>query len=528
MNPHDSLRRTRRGFLKTSLAGAAVMATVPRELELFAQTAGQPAGAGQRGAQPALAFEDHFDLDRATLERLLKAALGRGGDFADIYLEYRRFLSLSMEENLLKQSNETIALGAGIRVISGEQTGYGYSSDLSFASLEKAAKTAAAIASGQARTAAVEVTPRRLPSRYVVETAASGVAMQAKIERIQAADRAARRYDPRVKEVNLFWGDELRFLSIINSEGELSQDVQPMLQFGVQVVAEGKDANRQQGFHNRSARMGIEFISVEGAEGIAREAARQAIVLLDAVDAPAGEMPVVLAAGPSGVLLHESVGHPLEADFNRKKASVFSGKVGEKVASELCTVIDDATVPGMRGSLNMDGEGTIPQKATVLIENGILRGYLQDRLSAGLMKMERTGNGRRQDYTRIPIPRMTNTFLAGGQADPQEILRSISRGVYCKTFTGGEVDPAAGKFTFSLHEAYLIEDGKLTAPIKGATLIGSGLEILANVVMVGNDLSLDRGGWTCGKDGQAAPVGVGTPTVKIAKMTVGGRQVRRG
>lgn len=478
--------------------------------------------------QQALAFEDHFGLSRDTLQKLLKVALDRGGDFADIYLEYRQYLSLAMEENLLKQSTEVVAVGAGIRVISGEQTGYGYSSDLSFASLQKAAETAAAIASGPARPSAVDVTPRRLPSRYVVERPAAGAGMPPKIERLEAADRAARRFDPRIKEVNLSWADELRFVTIANSEGEFFEDVQPMVQFGVQVVAEGEDASRQRGFHNRAARMGMEFISIERAEGIAREAARQAITLLDAVEAPAGEMPVVLAAGPAGVLLHESVGHPLEADFNRKKASVFSGKVGEKVASELCTVIDDATVPGMRGSLNIDGEGTIPQKPTVLIERGILRGYLQDRLSARLMKMERTGNGRRQDYKRIPIPRMTNTFLAAGESDPQEILRSIARGVYCKTFSGGQVDPAAGKFTFSLHEAYLIEDGKVTAPIRGATLIGSGLEILANVLMVGNDLELDRGGWTCGKDGQAAPVGVGTPTVKIAKMTVGGRQVRRG
>lgn len=493
-----------------------------KPLDTLSQSAGEP------GAQPILKFEDHFGLDRPTLEKLLGEALQRGGDFADVYLEYRQAFSLSMEENLLKQSNETIGVGAGIRVLAGEQTGYGFSADLSFAKLNKAAETAAAIASGPRLSGTVNLSAKTLPSRYRAETIAARVAMPEKIRRIEAADRAARRFDPRIKEVNINWSDELRFVSLANSEGELFQDVQTMVQFAVQVVAEGVDGKRQQAFYSRAARMGMEFIPIDRAEAIAREAARQAIVLLDAVEAPAGQMPIVLAAGPAGVLLHESVGHPLEADFNRKKASVFSGQVGEKVASELCTVIDDATLPGLRGSLNMDGEGTIPQKPTILIERGILRGYLQDRLSARLMKMERTGNGRRQDYTHIPIPRMTNTFLAAGESDPQEIIRSISRGLYCKTFTGGQVEPAAGKFTFSLHEAYLIEGGRITAPVRGATLIGSGLEILANVVMVGNDLAIDRGGWTCGKDGQAAPVGVGTPTIKIAKMTVGGRELPGG
>ena len=234
-------------------------------------------------------------------------------------------------------------------------------------------------------------------------------------------------------------------------------------------------------------------------------------------------MPVVLAAGASGVLLHESVGHPLEADVNRKKLSVFSGRLGERIATELCTVVDDATLPGMRGSLNVDGECTVPRKPTVLIEKGRLVGYLQDRLSARLMGLEPTGNGRRQDYSRIPIPRMTNTYLAAGESEPEDIVRSVTRGIFCKSFTGGQVEPAAGKFTFSLHEAYLIEAGRLTCPVKDATLIGSGMEILNRIVLVGHDLELDRGAWTCGKDGQAAPVGVGTPTVKIARMTVGGR-----
>ncbi|MFB3095044.1 MAG: TldD/PmbA family protein, partial [Candidatus Acidiferrales bacterium] len=306
-------------------------------------------------------------------------------------------------------------------------------------------------------------------------------------------------------------------------EGQLVGDVQPLFTFGLSVVAE-ENGNRQSGSKNLGLRAGLEAFSVEDAQQLAREAVAQAAVLLTAEDAPAGELPVVLAPGASGVLLHESVGHPLEADANRKKLSVFSDRLGEKIATELCTVVDDATLPGLRGSLNVDGEGTVPQEPTVLIERGVLRGYLQDRLSARLMKMSPTGNGRRMDYSCIPIPRMTNTFLAAGTADPEEIVRSVERGIYCKAFSGGQVEPAVGKFTFSVHEAYLIENGRITKPIKGATLIGSGSEILQNIVAVGHDLVLDRGAWTCGKGGQAAAVGVGTPTVKIAKMTVGGRR----
>ncbi|MFQ5818310.1 MAG: TldD/PmbA family protein, partial [Terriglobia bacterium] len=373
-----------------------------------------------------------------------------------------------------------------------------------------------------ARVERIDLRPASLPARYVLDQPATRAGLEPKRDFLFAANQTARAADGRVQEVQVSWADELRFVLIANSEGAVADDVLPLLTFSVSVVAQNQHG-RQAGWKNLGVRAGLEAFSRGRAEGLAREAVQQATTLLEARWAPAGEMPVVLAPGASGVLLHESVGHPLEADFNRKRLSVFSGRLGERVATEWATVVDDATLPGMRGSLNVDGEGTIPRQATVLIDKGRLVGYLQDRLSARLMQLAPTGNGRRQNYTCIPVPRMTNTYLGAGTGEPEEILRSVARGIYCKSFTGGQVEPAVGKFTFSIHEACLIEDGRLTYPIKGATLIGSGVEILNQIVLVGHDLELDGGAWTCGKDGQGAPVGVGTPTVKIARMTVGGR-----
>lgn len=467
-------------------------------------------------------FKNEHGLDSQQLERVLGEALARGGDFADVYIEYRQSSSLHLEERLLKESSEAVSVGAGVRVVIGEQTGYAYTNELALEPLLEAARTAASVAQGGSA-APVKLSARPVPARYPAERPAHQAPMADKVAFLRAADAAARAADPRVREVTANWGDEWRQVVIANSAGELLADTQPLATFGVSVVAEA-DGNRQAGWKNLGRRAGLDAFSISQAESLAREAVAQAAVLLTAVDAPAGEMPVVLAPGTSGVLLHESVGHPLEADANRKRMSVFSGRLGERVATELCTVVDDATLPGLRGSVNVDGEGTIPRQPTVLIERGMLRAYLQDRLSARLMKMAVTGNGRRQDFTSIPIPRMTNTFLAAGDADPEDILRSVERGIYCQAFSGGQVEPAVGKFTFSMHEAYLIENGRRTRPVKGATLIGSGVDILQNIVAVGHDLIMDSGAWACGKSGQSAPVGVGTPTVKIAKMTVGGRR----
>lgn len=468
-------------------------------------------------------FQREHGLDSRVLERVLAEALGRGGDYADVYAEYREHTSLHHEEELLKETGEAVAVGAGVRVIAGEETGYAYTNELTLERLLAAARTASAIARTGGRMASVGLAAKSVPARYPTAAPATHGPLATKSEFLRAADAAARAADRRVREVRVSWSDEWRQVLIATSAGELVGDTLPLFTFSISILAEA-NGNRQAAWKNRGLRAGLEAFSVPQAEELAREAVAQAATLLEAGDAPAGELPVVLAPGTSGVLLHESVGHPLEADANRKKLSVFSGRLGERVATELCTVVDDATLPGRRGSINVDGEATIPQQPTVLIEDGVLRAYLQDRLSARLMGMRPTGNGRRQDYASIPIPRMTNTFLAAGESDPEEIVRSVERGIYCKAFSGGQVEPAAGKFTFSMHEAYLIESGRITRPVKGATLIGSGLDILQDIVAVGHDLVHDTGAWTCGKNGQGAAVGVGTPTVKIARMTVGGRR----
>jgi TldD protein len=344
--------------------------------------------------------------------------------------------------------------------------------------------------------------------------------LNSKIELLQRADRSARRYDSRVVEVRAVLANELKHVLVYSSNGDAVSDVQPLTVMQISCIA-AAESDRQIGIKGGGGRVGIEFFDTKPPEYFAREAARQAILLLGAADAPAGPMPVVLGPGWPGILLHEAVGHGLEADFNRKKLSAFSGRIGERVASELCTVVDDGTLPHRRGSLNLDDEGN-PTGRTVLIENGVLRGYMQDTLSAELTRSAPTGNGRRESYACIPMPRMTNTFMLPGTSTNLEIIRSVHRGLYAVNFGGGQVDITSGKFVFSASEAYLIEGGRITAPVKGATLIGNGPDVLTRVSMVGNDLEFDEGIGTCGKDGQNVPVGVGTPTLRVDEITVGG------
>jgi TldD protein len=356
---------------------------------------------------------------------------------------------------------------------------------------------------------------------YPVEVPVSAVELARKIDLIQRGDHVARQFDRRIREVQSSLSDEIKCVMIASSDGRLTGDVQPLARFAISCIADD-DGNLQVGRSGGGGRVGIEFFDGDlTPEYFGREAARQAIIQLDAIDAPAGKMEVVLGPGWPGILLHEAVGHGLEADFNRKQTSAFSGLIGQRVASGLCTVVDDGTIPDRRGSLNIDDEGE-PTTNTVLIENGILRAYLSDYLNAGLMKSERTGNGRRQSYKHIPLPRMTNTFMLAGPDTKEDIIRSVRRGIYAVQFGGGQVDITSGEFAFSASEAYLIEDGQITAPVKGATLRGSGPESLKHVTAVGNDLELDQGVGVCGKDGQSVPVGVGLPTIKISEMTVGG------
>jgi TldD protein len=410
----------------------------------------------------------------------------------------------------------------GVRVIAGERTGYAYSDDLSPEKIRKAARVAACIARGPASVVKTGFEESRRHDLYPMLRTPHEMGLEGRVDLVKRADRAARAYDARVFQVQASYADSLRHVLVATSEGRLTFDRQPMARMGVTVLARAGDGEPQEGRSGGGGRVTLDFfLNEKTPEHFANEAARQAIVQLGAVEAPAGEMTVVLGPGWPGILLHEAVGHGLEADFNRKGVSAFAGRVGQQVASPLCTVIDDGTIGSRRGSLNMDDEGVATQR-NVLIENGVLRGYLQDKLSSRLMRAEPTGSGRRESYQQIPMPRMTNTYMLAGESDPEEIIRSVPKGIYCTTFGGGQVDITSGNFVFAASESYLIENGRLTRPLRGASLIGNGPEALKYVSMVGNDLKLDEGVGVCSKEGQHVPVGVGIPTLKIDRMTVGG------
>ncbi|MDZ4732586.1 MAG: metalloprotease TldD [Nitrospirota bacterium] len=449
----------------------------------------------------------------------------RDVDYADLYFESSVSESVSMEESLVKRATKSVSQGVGVRATAGEKTGFAYSDELTKKDLDLAADTARYIANSPSGTEAVPVPVRQRPTRdlYPIERAQAEVATAERVSLLNAIDVEARRYDPRIKNVMASFNTEYKVVLVATSDGTLIGDVQPLSRLQVTCIAE-ENGQRQAGSFGGGGRVGFEFYH-EGDRYLryAREAARAAILNLSAVEAPAGVMPVVLGSGWPGILLHEAIGHGLEADFNRKKTSAFSHLLGKRVASDVCTIVDDGTLPGRRGSLNMDDEGT-PTSRTVLIERGILRGYLTDKLNARLMGIPVTGNGRRESYQSVVLPRMTNTFMLAGTSDPEEIIRSVDRGLYAVSFGGGQVDITNGKFVFSASEAYMIEGGKVTRPVKGATLIGSGPEILTKVSMVGRDLKLDEGIGTCGKEGQSVPVGVGLPTIRIDEITVGGTQ----
>jgi TldD protein len=467
-------------------------------------------------------FAQRYGITQRDLERYLAEALSKGGDYADLYFEYLATSSISMDESMVKSAAQGVSVGVGVRVIAGERTGYAYSDDLNPEKIRSAAQVAAMIAAGPASVDKVPLQEGRRHNLYPVVTAPTETAFGSRVELVQRADRTARAYDPRVFQVQAAYADNLRHVLVANSEGVVTFDRQPLARLSVAALARQDGGPPQRGHSGGGGRVELDFfLQQKTPEYFAAEAARQAIAMLDSVEAPAGEMTVVLGPGWPGILLHEAVGHGLEADFNRKGTSAFSDRIGEQVASPLCTVVDDGTIANRRGSLNVDDEGA-PTRRNVLIENGVLRGYLQDRLSSRIMRGDSTGSGRRESYAHIPMPRMTNTFMMAGDSDPQEIIRSVPRGIYCVNFGGGQVDITNGNFVFSASESYLIEDGKVTRPVRNATLIGNGPEALKYVSMVGHDLKLDEGIGVCGKEGQSVPVGVGIPTVKIDRMTVGG------
>jgi TldD protein len=465
-------------------------------------------------------FAERFGVDAKVMNDVLAVALSRGGDYADLYFEYRENSSILFEEEAVKNAGGGVVQGVGIRVVMGDATGYAYTEDLTAEAMRHAADTAARIARRGDRVGPVGVAMRLTPDLYPVRAPSWEAPAREKLAIIRRADAAAREYDPMIQRVVVSFADELKHIAVATSDGTLVEDAQPMIRLNIQCLSE-KGNERQSAVGGGGGRLGLEYFESHSPEALAREVARQAVLLQDAVEAPAGLMPVVLGAGDSGILLHEAVGHGLEADFNRKKTSNYSDRLGQPVASGLVTVVDDGTIPNSRGTINVDDEGNPPRK-NILIEEGILQGYMQDRISATHFAVAASGNGRRESFRHHPMPRMTNTYMLPGQSTPEEIIRAADRGLYCLSYSGGQVNISNGDFVFSVTEAYLIEGGRVTAPVKGVTLIGNGPETLSQVTMVGADYQLSDGRWTCGKDGQSVPVGVGMPTVLVSGITVGG------
>jgi TldD protein len=474
---------------------------------------------------PQSFFRERFGLDGASLDRALGTALARRADHADLYFEYTVQDSVALEEGIVKSGDRRVSQGVGVRVADGARQGHAHSDDISLDGLELAARAARAIAeaAGAPRTVAVRNPGPPALDLYPVAVRPSEVPIEDKVGLLSQIDAFARGLDPRVIQVMASVVAQHKRVLVAASDGTLVGDEQPLVRLNVQVVAAAA-ARRETGYAGIGGRFELARLLEPGAwQECAREAVRIALVNLAAEPCPAGTLDVVLGPGWPGVLLHEAVGHGLEGDFNRKGTSAFAGRIGERVAAPGVSVVDDGTLPGRRGSLNVDDEGT-PTQRTLLIEDGILVGYLQDRVNARLMGMAPTGNGRRESYAHPPLPRMTNTFMLAGQDDPEEIVRSVRRGLYAVSFGGGQVDITSGKFVFSANEAYKIQDGRIGAPVRGATLIGNGPDVLTRVSRIGSDLRLDRGVGTCGKDGQSVPVGVGLPTLRVDGLTVGGTE----
>jgi len=481
-------------------------------------------------AEPAIArlataralLLEPYGLDETHLQRALASVFEHRADYADLYFQYTRSESFSLEEGIVKSGSFGIDQGVGVRAVSGERTAFAYSDDICEDALLQAARTVRSIANaGNAKLApAARLQTRAQKALYGTEDPVASLPTTEKVRLLEDLEQTARALDPRVKQVMANLVSEYDVVLIARSDGLLAADIRPLVRLSLTVIVE-EGGRREQGFSGGGGRTGLEMFTGELLREHARLAVDMALVNLQARPAPAGIMSVVLGPGWPGILLHEAIGHGLEGDFNRKGSSAFAGRVGQRVAARGVTVVDDGTIPQRRGSLNIDDEGN-PTQRTVLIEDGVLRGYMQDSLNARLMKTQSTGNARRESFAALPMPRMTNTCMLGGDSDPQEILRSVSRGIYARNFGGGQVDITNGKFVFSMAEAYMIENGRLGAPLKGATLIGNGPDALTRVTMIGNDMRMDLGIGTCGKEGQSVPVGVGQPTLRIEGLTVGG------
>ncbi len=462
-----------------------------------------------------------FDLQARSLERVFGTLAARKVDYADLYFQYSRYEGWSLEEGIVKSGSFNIEQGVGVRAVSGEKTAFAYSDEISLGALQDAARATRAIASaGQSRRIKSNSARKEIVPLYAAIDPVGSLDSAKKVALLERLERKCRALDPRIKQVMASLGGEYEVVLIARADGGIAADVRPLVRLSVQVIAEA-NGRRESGSSGGGGRTDYAHFSDAVLDEYARQAVSQALANLEARPAPAGTMTVVVGPGWPGVLLHEAVGHGLEGDFNRKGSSAFAGRIGQRVAAPGVTVVDDGTLPGRRGSLTVDDEGT-PTQRTVLIEDGVLRGYIQDTLNARLMKMPLTGNARRESFAHLTLPRMTNTYMLAGPHDPGEIIASVKKGIYATNFGGGQVDITNGKFVFSAAEAYLIEGGKVTYPVKGATLIGNGPDALTRVTMIGNDLALDSGIGTCGKEGQSVPVGVGQPTLKIEGLTVGG------
>ncbi|QHB16879.1 metalloprotease TldD [Mannheimia pernigra] len=467
-------------------------------------------------------------LELSHLNQVLDHFSGRDIDYADLYLQLSQDESWSLENSIIKEGGFYIDRGFGVRAVSGEKTGFAYADQITLKQLEQCALAARSISQTSGQLLVKNFKKTTACPRYAAVNPLDTLSREQKVELLHLIDKTARMEDPRVIQVNANLSAVYEEILVAATDGTLATDIRPLVRLSVSVLVEQK-GKRERGSAGTGGRFGLRWFlekqdttGLSRAESLAKEAVRQALVNLTAAPAPSGTMPIVLGAGWPGILLHEAVGHGLEGDFNRKEASLFSGKIGQMVTSELCTIVDDGTLPDMRGSITIDDEG-VPSQRNVLIENGILKGYMQDKLNARLMGVAPTGNGRRESYAHLPMPRMTNTYLTEGNHEFEEMIESVEYGLYAPHFSGGQVDITSGKFVFSTAEAYLIEKGKITKPVTGATLIGSGIEAMQQVSMVGKKMELDPGIGTCGKEGQSMPVGVGQPTVKLDKITVGGR-----
>jgi TldD protein len=516
MSDHSGM--TRRGFVGT---GAAALALVGMSDLLGGCGARQKTGT-LGGAEGSIGYFSRFGVDENLIRETLAAAMSRGGDYADLFFQHRVSSSMALEDGAVNKAFTSVELGVGVRVVKGDQTGYAYTEDLTLDSMRSAAQTAAAIADGPAHPG-----PRSfhfaegLPQRYALRVGWDAIRPEQKLPIITGLNEAAFKADKRIVKVSIALADEHGAILVADSSGRLVEDLQPMTRLYVSCVAE-QNGRREQNGYNVAGRAGFDYYSQDRLDRVLREAVARTTILFEAEQPPAGEMPVVLAAGSSGILLHEAIGHGMEADFNRKGTSIYADKIGKPVAKPFINIVDEGETENARGAINVDDEGNVPGK-TMLVENGVLTTYLHDTISAKHYGVKPTGNGRRESYRFAPLPRMRATYMLPGPHHHDEIVASVKKGIYCSNFSNGQVNIGAGDFTFYVKNGYLIEDGKLTRPIKDVNIIGNGPKVLEKVDMVADDLMIDEGGWTCGKNGQGVPVSQGIPTVRVASITVGGR-----